>query len=516
MQCETAFGYARSMLGANHSRSQRRDGTAWYALLATLVLLALAFQGSRGLYDPDEGRYVNVAINMLDSGDYLVSRLDAGHPHYTKPPLTYWLLAASMATFGRNEWAARLPNALAFVGTGLALAWLGQLLALRRPLAPAWVWALMLLPFAAANIVTADFLLTLLLTLGIGAFCAARIAREQQSRARLWYCARWGLFGLAFPAKGPPALLPLIAATALTIRRDGISGLRSFAPIEGIALFVPFAFGWFALIVARDPQLSRYFLEYEVFDRLFTAEHHRNPHWQGVLAAFGPLIAIGTLPWSIVLLASGIFARRAGNSFSTAKADAPAPDIAKWWLAVSIVAFVIAQSRMPLYLLPLSAPFALWVAHRLETNAYTTAFSMRSSAVGAVVWIAVLVALKGFGAHVSVPQDARALAAQVARVPAASRATEWVFVDVPARFVLRLYTGREVERATLVAAPTVGAKPPPVHDICRELRESARPIFLTNTTQESVVRDILRTCSPSVRAKASVVDGYAMIDPYGG
>jgi 4-amino-4-deoxy-L-arabinose transferase-like glycosyltransferase len=504
------------MLGANSSRPQRRDAAAWYSLLAALVLLAFAFQGSRGLYDPDEGRYVNVAINMLDSGDYLVPRLDAGHPHYTKPPLTYWLLAASMGTFGRNEWAARLPNALAFVGTGLALAWLGQLLALRQPLAPAWAWALMLLPFAAANIVTADLLLTLLVTLAIGAFCAARNAREQQDSARRWYGAMWGLFGLAFLAKGPPALLPLLAAIALTIHRDKIDGLRRLAPFEGIATFLLLAFGWFALMIARDPELSRYFLEYEVFDRLFTAEHHRNPGWQGVLAAFGPVIAIGTLPWSIVLLAAALVARRTHAARSRAITHTPSPEIARWWLGVSMVAFLIAQSRLPLYLLPLSVPFALWTAHRLEVTAHPSPFSARAIKVAGFLWIGALVALKGLGAQVSVPQNARALAAQLQQSPAYPRATEWVFVDVPARFALRLYTARAVERATLGESRAVPARPAPLHDICRELTESPHAMFLTTATLATTVSDTLRTCTPSARPLTSKLDGHVLIDPYGG
>jgi 4-amino-4-deoxy-L-arabinose transferase-like glycosyltransferase len=504
------------MPGANSSRPQRRDAAAWYSLLAGLVLLAFAFQGSRGLYDPDEGRYVNVAINMLDSGDYLLPRLDAGHPHYTKPPLTYWLLATSIATFGRNEWAVRLPNALAFVGTGLAIAWLGQLLALRQPLAPAWIWALMLLPFVAANIVTADFVLTLLLTLAIGAFCAARNAREQTQMARRWYCAMWTLFGLAFLAKGPPALLPLIAAIALTIRRDRIDGLRRLAPFEGIVVFLLLAFGWFALMIARDPELSRYFLEYEVVDRLFTAEHHRNPGWQGVLAAFGPVIAIGTLPWSIVLLAAALAARRNQAARAMAIQNTPGPAIAKWWLGVSTVAFLIAQSRLPLYLLPLSTPFALWVAHRLEVTGHTSRVAPRAIKALSFLWIGVLVALKGVGAHVSAPQDARALALQLERLPVYLRATEWVFVDVPARFALRFYTDREVERATLTATHAVRARPAPMHDVCRELSESPHPMFLTTATFETRVMDTLRTCAPSVRPLASKLDGYVLIDPYSG
>ena len=39
--------------------------------------MAFSFQGSRGLWEPDEGRYTNVALNMLETGDYLLPRMDA-------------------------------------------------------------------------------------------------------------------------------------------------------------------------------------------------------------------------------------------------------------------------------------------------------------------------------------------------------------------------------------------------------------------------------------------------------
>ena len=41
----------------------------WLVLLA--LALAFGFLGSRGLYDPDEGRYTNVALTMLESGDWI-------------------------------------------------------------------------------------------------------------------------------------------------------------------------------------------------------------------------------------------------------------------------------------------------------------------------------------------------------------------------------------------------------------------------------------------------------------
>ena len=47
-----------------------RGWPGWRVVLAVLVL-AFAFLGSRGLWDPDEGRYTNVALIMLDSGDWV-------------------------------------------------------------------------------------------------------------------------------------------------------------------------------------------------------------------------------------------------------------------------------------------------------------------------------------------------------------------------------------------------------------------------------------------------------------
>jgi len=41
---------------------------AWL-VAALLLMLAFAWQGTRALWDPDEGRYTAVALQMLDSGD---------------------------------------------------------------------------------------------------------------------------------------------------------------------------------------------------------------------------------------------------------------------------------------------------------------------------------------------------------------------------------------------------------------------------------------------------------------
>ncbi|MGH8174287.1 MAG: ArnT family glycosyltransferase, partial [Rhodanobacteraceae bacterium] len=81
-----------------------------WLLIAAVIVYACALQGWRPLYSPDEGRYTNVALNMLDSGDWLRPMLHPEVEHWAKPPLTYWSIATSVAVFGRNEFAARLPG----------------------------------------------------------------------------------------------------------------------------------------------------------------------------------------------------------------------------------------------------------------------------------------------------------------------------------------------------------------------------------------------------------------------
>ena len=98
---------------------------AWIAAAVLLTLFtALAFQGSRGLYESTEGRYALCAWEMVASGNYLEPTLH-GKPHWTKPPMGYWAVAAGLQTTGRNEWGARLSGAVAFCLTVLLTGWLG-------------------------------------------------------------------------------------------------------------------------------------------------------------------------------------------------------------------------------------------------------------------------------------------------------------------------------------------------------------------------------------------------------
>src|ERR1700716_2279285 len=84
-------------------------------IAAAALILYLPGLGRPPLWEPDEGRYAEIAREMYLSGDYVTPR-DNFVRYFEKPPLVYWAETAAIAVFGANEFAVRLPAALFSVG----------------------------------------------------------------------------------------------------------------------------------------------------------------------------------------------------------------------------------------------------------------------------------------------------------------------------------------------------------------------------------------------------------------
>ena len=97
------------------------------------------------LFEPDEGRYAEIPREMLQRGEWVVPYLQ-GEPYFDKPPLLYWLMAASFSVAGPTAAAARLWPALAGVGIAAVTGWIGIMLGgvagflLLRPWLPPESW----------------------------------------------------------------------------------------------------------------------------------------------------------------------------------------------------------------------------------------------------------------------------------------------------------------------------------------------------------------------------------------
>ena len=89
----------------------RRFGAEFFCVLFIALFIMFFQLGSYPLLDPDEPVYAQTPREMLAAGDLLSPRI-YGDYWYDKPPMYYWLVAASAKVFGMGEFAARFPSAL--------------------------------------------------------------------------------------------------------------------------------------------------------------------------------------------------------------------------------------------------------------------------------------------------------------------------------------------------------------------------------------------------------------------
>lgn len=429
-------------------------------------MLAFAFLGTRGLWEPDEGRYALCARAMVTGGDWLWPRLN-GELHLTKPPLTYWAIAGPVVLAGPNEWAARLYLGVSFTLTTLLVAALARRLwGGRAGLAAGIAHVTTLLPFVAASVITPDTLLTLWETLALYAAWRAWSAETPRDR-RVWPFVTGVAFGLAFLTKGPPGILFL---PAIGLFRLFPAGRRKEAgPVlnwSGLVAFLGIGLGWFAWVISQRHDLIGYFLGSEVAGRL-AGEHHRNAGWYGALAVYGPVFLLGGLPWNWNWWSEARrLARQPGGPSRAITARPPALFLTLV-LAVPLAVFVIARSRLPFYVLPLFAPLSLVAGRGL---------SRRGGGMvpwrGVIGWAGLLLLIRAAAPYAAAAPDARRLARELG--PVAALPT--LALERHSHYGHTWYTGQPVRRILWRSGTGDGA--PGLADVLTRSSVERRPCLI--------------------------------------
>ena len=211
-------------------------------LVRAFVLLVVTFLASvpqlvmtdwRGT----EGRRVQIALEMAESGDWMVPTVGF-EPTWAKPPLHYWILATVAETCGTEAWMMRMPSVVALFGLALM-----AFVVLRRHYSEGagWVAALGIIcsPLVLFEWVTAEIdpLFAALTAMSIWAL-ATGVARD---RAGL-VLAAGVLGGLAMLQKGPPYFVFAVGAYLVWWRRRGLCyALRYLLPLLAVPLcyYVP-------------------------------------------------------------------------------------------------------------------------------------------------------------------------------------------------------------------------------------------------------------------------------------
>lgn len=465
----------------------------WVRLLLLGLLLGFAFQGTRGLWSTDEGRYADGALQMIASGDYLVPAYSPDRINLSKPPMTYWIIAGSVKAFGHNTWAVRAPYALAFALTMLLLYAIGESLLPEKPWLPGLIYSCAVFPFFAANIVSTDVFMTLFEAVAALGFVRLAFGGRQLPH-RLDAILMWLGLGLAFLTKGPPGLILLLAVIPFVIVRDGWRGLgRVFQPL-GIAVFLVVGLLWYGLVVLREPWALHYFLHRQIYQRLFTGAQRRHPGPFGWLVVYLPTLVLGSLPWWPALLRRWRRRERPQNPQFWFRQH-PVESFLLLWLLVPLVVFCLAQSRLPLYVLPLFLPISLLLACRLRDRIDLGRPSQR---VLIGVWVIVLLVLKGGVAYFVHPAaDNRLAAQQIAAMTQPDTYAAIVFVENTDQayaveeqtpWGLNLYLGKPVYGVAWTA-PSSSAR------LCHALQgHSASLLLLDAATASSALQTVAKSC----------------------
>lgn len=275
--------------------------TSSHTSLRLLLLLAISLGfflnlHSVPLFDLDEGAFSEATREMLLRGDFISPYLN-GEPRFDKPAFIHWLQAASVLAFGWNEFALRLPSALAasvwvLVVYGFVRTMRDERYALIAAIAMATSLEIPIIAKAA----TADAALNLFIT---SAMLAAFLFQQRQRRGYLYAC--FVLMGLGFLTKGPVAVAIPGAVTLLFYlsRGEFKAWLRAVFDPLGIALFLAVALPWYVLQYLKegDAFIAGFFFKHNVGRFQGAMEGHG-----GSVFYYVPVVLIGLLPYTAVLI----------------------------------------------------------------------------------------------------------------------------------------------------------------------------------------------------------------------
>jgi 4-amino-4-deoxy-L-arabinose transferase-like glycosyltransferase len=330
--------------------------------IAAAIFLGTAFSPPH-LMDDVDAVHAQIASNMVQSGDWVTSRLN-GIAYFEKSPLGYWLTALSLSIFGINDWAARLPLALAVV----ALCWVTLQFGRWAFGAEAGFNSGLVLGtciglFLFTRILIPDAILTLAITVTMWSFL--RCLDPDERRPGLWATVLAVSLGAGLLLKGLiAAVFPCIAALgylASTRQLFSRAAWRKLHVFSGMLIAALIAVPWYVLTTLRNPPFFDFTMQsgpgqYHGFFWFYFINEHvlrflglRYPHDYNTVPRlwFWALHLVWLFPWSFYAPAAVVLGREPDTRPGRTRL------LAVWWMGVVLVFFTLSTTQeyysMPIY-----------------------------------------------------------------------------------------------------------------------------------------------------------------------
>jgi 4-amino-4-deoxy-L-arabinose transferase-like glycosyltransferase len=276
---------------------QQRSFWIVLSLLVLSVGLYLGTAASPALDDDDvDAAHAMVSQEMLSRGDFVVPYMD-GVRYLVRPPMHFWMVAASYKLFGETEFATRLPLGLAMVCMVLLTFEFGRrFFSQRAGLYGALAVATSLGMFIFTRIMIPEAIYTLAFE---GIFYLFLRSWTGSLNPRTGYWGAAALCGAAVLTRGLIGLLfPAVTILAFITMTHGWSRWRELRLFSSTAIFLAVAAPWHILAGLRSPGFYwAYFINEQVNRALGT----RIPHDYGAvpLWIWWSSHLIWLFPWSV-------------------------------------------------------------------------------------------------------------------------------------------------------------------------------------------------------------------------
>lgn len=339
----------------------------WTLLGSLWLLLVLLPLFNRTFLPIDETRYVAVAWEMWERGDWLVPYLNgSAYPH--KPPLLFWLINLGWGLFGVNDWWPRLLPGLFSLGSLALTVHLARQLWPQHPSVAQWAPFILLSSFLWSGFTSAtmfDLVLAFFTLLGMTALVRAWQTPEIKA---------WRLLGIAIGlgvlTKGPVILLHLLPVALLAPWWQGVSLSRSwYLGILGSTLL-----GTLITLVWAIPAGLAGGEEYrqaifwgQTAQRLVHSFAHNRPFWW-----YLPTLPLILFPWLFwpplwrgLLQLRQLFRTETPTFVSSPANGNQGVRLCLLWIVLAFIGFSLVSGKQLHYLLPLFPAFALLAAYLL-------------------------------------------------------------------------------------------------------------------------------------------------------
>ena len=336
----------------------KKDIPFLIGLFSLGLFLFIFYTWAMPLIDPDEPRYASTARDMVLNGNWIVPHFN-GAPRINKPPLFYWTVAISYKFFGINEFSARLPSALAAMGTVFITYLWGKRCRGGFETLPCYsdgFWTgvvLMTSPlfFLISHFCITDMLLTFFVSASLYLFFIEYTETNKSTFRRLLL---YFLLSMVFLVKGHVGiLLFILIITCFLLWIRDFRYIKRIWYLPGFVLFLGIICAWgipFWLSLGTK-QISA-LLSQETSGRFVSGYAHPEPFYY-----YLPVFMMGFFPWSLFIFITFIYVFTKRKTLPVAEKKQVYFFCS--WFILTLAFFSMSHSKLMTYILPISPSIAL-------------------------------------------------------------------------------------------------------------------------------------------------------------